>query len=157
MSGPAYLLDVNVWLALAFPAHAHHVPAVEFLRLATPERPACFCRATQQGFLRLASSVAFQRSCNIAGLTNRDALAALQQMMGLPWVSYREEPAGIESVWHRLAAFPTASPKVWMDAYLAAFAATGGLELVTFDGGFSQFAGVAVTHLPPPAGGPGAP
>ena len=41
------------------------------------------------------------------------------------------------------------STKVWMDAYLAAFATAGGQELVTLDQGFSKFAGVSVTILSP--------
>jgi predicted nucleic acid-binding protein len=77
LSGQAFLFDVNVWLALAFPAHPHHRRAVAAYQQATPAQPACFCRTTQQGFLRLASNTAFLRSCNITGLTNQDALAAL--------------------------------------------------------------------------------
>ena len=149
MNASAFLLDVNVWLALAFPAHAHHPRALAAYEQATAARPACFCRATQQGFLRMASNAAFQRSCNITGFTNRDALAALNQIMASPAVAYREEPPGLVPIWHRLAALPSASPKVWMDAYLAAFAATGGLQLVTLDQGFSQFTEASVTILTP--------
>jgi toxin-antitoxin system PIN domain toxin len=151
LSASGFLLDVNIWLAWAFPAHAHHRQALEAYKRATPEQPACFCRATQQGFLRVASGPAFQRSCNIIGLTNRDALAALDQIMASPAVAYREEPAGLVPLWHRLAALPSASPKVWMDAYLAAFAVAGGLQMVTLDRAFSQFAGVSVTILAPDA------
>jgi predicted nucleic acid-binding protein len=83
LNGSGFLLDVNVWLALAFPAHAHHQQALGAFQQATPARPACFCRATQQGFLRLASTAAFQRSCNIIGLTNRDALTGAQPVHGV--------------------------------------------------------------------------
>ena len=31
------------------------------------------------------------------------------------------------------------SPKLWQDAYLAAFAVAAGLSLVTFDQGFRKF------------------
>jgi predicted nucleic acid-binding protein len=34
-----------------------------------------------------------------------------------------------------------------MDAYLAAFAITGGLELITFDKGFSKFGGLRYAVL----------
>lgn len=151
MSVSAFLLDVNVWLALAFPAHAHYQRALVAYRQATAAQPACFCRATQQGFLRLASNPAFQRSCNITGLTNRDALAALEQFMVSPSVAYREEPAGLVPIWHRLAALPSASPKVWMNAYLAAFATAGGLQLVTLDQAFAQLVGINVMILTPDA------
>jgi predicted nucleic acid-binding protein len=36
---------------------------------------------------------------------------------------------------------------LWQDDYLAAFAIAGGLTLVTFDGGFSGFAGLELTLL----------
>jgi len=35
----------------------------------------------------------------------------------------------------------------WADAYLAAFAKTANLELITFDKGFAQFAGLRLTIL----------
>jgi uncharacterized protein len=60
------------------------------------------------------------------GLTNRDALVALEALLALPQVCEREEPPGIVALWHRLAGRDTASPKVWMDAYLAAFAINSG-------------------------------
>ena len=34
------------------------------------------------------------------------------------------------------------SPRVWMDAYLAAFARAEGCTLVTTDGAFKQFEGL---------------
>lgn len=76
--------------------------------------------------------------------------------MASPSVAYRDEPAGLVPLWHRLAALHSASPKVWMDAYLAAFASAGELQMVTLDQAFSQFAGVSVTILAPeaPTGSP---
>ena len=38
-----------------------------------------------------------------------------------------------------------ASPKLWMDAYLAAFAIESGQQLVTTDTGFRQFKGLDAT------------
>ena len=137
-----------MWVALAFDTHPNHRPAVAAFQSTAPARPAVFCRATQQTFLRLASQPAVHRLCNAVGLTNRDALAMLDDFMASPSVAYQDEPTGTVPVWHRLAALPSASPHVWMDAYLAAFAIAGGLELLTFDRGFSQFAGLTATILP---------
>lgn len=39
----------------------------------------------------------------------------------------------------QLSNIKTSSPKVWMDAYLAAFAITSGLRFVTFDRDFQKF------------------
>ena len=53
------------------------------------------------------------------GQGNRDALVALNALLALPQVVERAEPPGTVPLWHRLADRDTASPKVWMDAYLA--------------------------------------
>lgn len=141
------LLDANVWIALAFAAHPHHAIAVNAFRPLSAARPAVFCRATQQSFLRLASTPAILRLCNASSLTNRDALMTLDGFMSSPAVTYQDEPGGAASLWHRFGGIPSASPHVWMDAYLAAFAVAGGLELITFDRGFSKFAGLTYTVL----------
>ena len=49
------------------------------------------------------------------------------------------EPEGTRSLWLELAAIPSASPKVWMDAYLAAFAIRAGLPFATMDTDFRRF------------------
>lgn len=147
MSGPAYLFDANVWVGLAFVAHPNHAAATAAFRAATAARPACFCRSTQQTVLRLLSLPTLLGAYGVTGLSNRDALDTLERFMASPVVAYRDEPPGTVPVWHRLAALPTASPKVWMDAYLAAFAIAGGLEFVTFDTAFVQYAGLAPTIL----------
>lgn len=59
----------------------------------------------------------------------------------------RTEPPGLEAVWTRLALHDTGSPKLWMDAYPAAFAVTGAFTLVTNDPAFLQFEGVDLHML----------
>ena len=58
-----------------------------------------------------------------------------------------EEPAGLEALWRRFAVRGTASPKLWMDGYLAAFALAGGYRMVTTDTAFRQFAGLDLELL----------
>ena len=50
------------------------------------------------------------------------------------------------------------SPKVWNDAYLAAFAIEAGLQLITTDGDFRVFPGLqySVLTLPSAAASPAA-
>lgn len=139
MSGSAFLFDTNVWVALTFDAHPLHRAALDALAGASKRRPACFCRATQQSFLRLASTPAVLRAYGVSGLTNDDALRTYEALAAAPGVAWRDEPAGIDSLWPRLGARGTASPHVWMDAYLAAFAIAGGLLMVTTDDGFEKF------------------
>jgi len=49
------LLDTNVWLALTFQSHSHHIAAKEWIT-SSAEQEFCFCRVTQMGFLRLATN-----------------------------------------------------------------------------------------------------
>jgi len=86
----------------------------------------------------------------MAGVTNADALALLAQIQSLPNVAFQEEPEEVVPLWHRLASRNTASPNLWMDAYLAAFAIQSGLTLLTLDAGFRQFesAGLLLQLLP---------
>ena len=139
---PGSLLDTNVWIAAIFALHPFHGRARQVLQDATPAYPAVFCRATQQSFLRLASTPTLLKAYGAEGLTNRDALLALRAMLALPQVCERAEPPGVLPLWHRLASCDTASPKIWMDAYLGAFALAGGLRMVSLDHDFRNF----VTH-----------
>ena len=136
---PGSLLDTSVWLAAVFSTHPSHAAAQKSLHQATSAEPAVFCRATQQSFLRLASTPTLLKAYGATGLTNRDALVALDALLALPQVCERDEPPGTAALWHRLASRDTASPKVWMDAYLAAFAVCGGLRLVSLDQDFKNF------------------
>ena len=136
---PGSLFDTSVWIAAVFPTHPFHQVAQQHLQKATAFEPAVFCRATQQSFLRLASTPAILKAYGATGMTNRDALVALSALLALPQVCEREEPPGTFAIWQRLASRDTASPKVWMDAYLAAFAIGGGLRMVTLDQDFRNF------------------
>lgn len=136
---PGSLVDTSVWLAALFSTHQFYPPAKRCLLEATPATPVFFCRSTQQSFLRLASTPTVLQAYGAAGLTNRDALSALDSLMALPQVRVSDEPPGTFQLWQRLAARDTASPKVWMDAYLAAFAISGGLRLASLDRDFQNF------------------
>ena len=136
---PGSLLDTNVWVAAIFTTHPAHAAARQVLEQATPAAPAVFCRATQQSFLRLASTPALLKAYGAEGLTNRDALLALGALLALTQVAERDEPPGAPALWHRLASLDTASPKVWMDAYLSAFAITAGLRIITLDRDFKNY------------------
>ena len=63
----------------------------------------------------------------------------LHEWQAEPNVTFLDEPPGTRNLWLRLANRNTASPKLWMDAYLAAFAISGNLRFVTTDKAFSQF------------------
>ena len=48
-----YLIDVNVWVALALIGHLHHAVAREWFEQIETER-LVFCRVTQKGLCRRA-------------------------------------------------------------------------------------------------------
>ena len=148
---PGSLFYTNVWISAIFTSHPFHRTAQHVLQQATPAEPAVFCRSTQQSFLRLASTPTLLKAYGAEGLTNRDALLALSALLALPQVCEREESPGVLLLWQRLASRDTASPKVWMDAYLAAFAISGGLRMVTLDQDFKSFVpqGLALNLINP--------
>ena len=136
---PACLLDVNVWLASVFEAHPAHGTARKLLLAATPDEPMLWCRASQQSFLRLASTPTILAAYQATKATNRDALAALVAFMALPQVDVVEEPPDLQRHWQRLGGIKQQAPKLWMDAYLAAFAIAGEYRLASLDKDFRQF------------------
>ena len=81
-------------------------------------------------------------------MTNREAWLAYEAFLSDDRIVFQAgEPAGLESLWKRFAMRGTASPKLWMDAYLAALALAGGHRMVTTDGAFRQFQGLYVVVL----------
>ena len=72
-------------------------------------------------------------------LTNAAAWAVYEQFLADSRISFCTEPARLDLAWKKLAARKTSSPKLWMDAYLSAFAITSGAQLITTDKAFKQF------------------
>jgi toxin-antitoxin system PIN domain toxin len=136
---PACLLDSNVWLAAAFAEHPAHGVSRRVLSSASADEPALWCRATQQSFLRLASTAVITQAYGVPKTSNGDAWAALQTFLALPQVDLIDEPPELGRTWCQLGAIEQAAPKRWMDAYLAAFAISADLPLISLDQDFRQF------------------
>lgn len=128
-----YLCDTNVWLALTMGQHAHHGAASAWFGALVDADVALFCRSTRISFLRLLTQ---QLAPGSQPLTNRQAWAVLDQLLEDEAIGFAAEPSEIDGLWRSLSDENVASPKRWMDAYLAAFAMAGRLRLVTFDRGF---------------------
>lgn len=135
----ASLFDSNIWVAVTFTGHRFHQAARTELLRATPRSPVCITRAIEQSWLRLITTSAVQKSSGSPSFTNSDAIATLEFWLSNPRVTTIDEPSGSRALWLQLADRSTASPKVWMNAYLAAFAISGNLRFVTFDSDFSQY------------------
>ena len=141
------LVDTSVWVSLVLDGHIFSTTARAWM--AGVERSSgglVVCRATQQSLLRLLTTASVFPS-NERPMTNAQAWAAYHELVADERVSFVEEPAGVEAVWERLASRRSASPKLWMDAYLAAFAIAGGYQFVTTDRGFRQHEGLDLLVL----------
>jgi len=139
-----FLPDINVWVALAFHAHRHHISARTWFYNAPVDQIRFFCRDTQKGFLRLSNS---KSVLPLAALTKTEAWQRYDAYQLDPRIGYATEPVGVEAHWRLLTQGTQYSPNVWNDAYLAAFAICAGLEIVTFDQGFKQFPNLKCTIL----------
>ena len=131
-----FLPDVNVLPALAFDAHQHHPFAVRWLD-SVGDGEVRLCRVTQSGFLRLASNPALFGD---EALTLSEAWSCYDRLTEDTRFEFGLEPVGLEHYWRRMTRADSYSPKVWTDRYLAAFAITGELCVVTFDGAFASLA-----------------
>ncbi|MBO0883223.1 MAG: type II toxin-antitoxin system VapC family toxin [Mycobacterium sp.] len=142
------LCDTNVWLALALSGHAHHNVSRAWLDEIDEPGVIHFCRATQQSFLRLLTNRTVLGAYGSPPLTNAEAWVAYAAFLDDDRiVMANREPDGLEVQWKAFAVRQSPAPKVWMDAYLAAFALTGGFELVTTDADFTQYRGIGLRLL----------
>jgi uncharacterized protein len=122
-------LDANVWLALLWSRHVHSETAKSWFEKSSEEQ-FLFCRFTQITVLRLLTTE------NIMGKDTQSmaqAWALWDRIVADDRIAFLPEPQEIEREFRSRSRLSSASPKVWADAYLLAFAAIAGLKLVTFD------------------------
>ena len=129
-----YLVDVNVWFALAVEEHRHHGEARRWWE-PTPGLVG-FVRVTQLGLLRLLTS-----SGAMGGypLTNEEAWAVYDGFLADERVRMFPEMPAADDRFRAFSSAPQPSPRLWVDAYLAAHAAANDAVLVTFDQGFARY------------------
>jgi hypothetical protein len=129
------LPDVNVWLAFTLPDHVHHARATAYWQHASAEKVA-LCRITALAYVRLSTNASV-----MAGqpLTVSDAWSAYSALRRLPEVTFALEPAGCEGAIEHIVLQEELPPRLWTDAYLAAFAISGTMRFVTFDTDFERF------------------
>ncbi|HET9784858.1 MAG TPA: TA system VapC family ribonuclease toxin [Terriglobales bacterium] len=137
------LLDVNVWVALSAPGHRHHHRAKQYWS-AEAGSGLLFCRATAMALLRLLSHEQVMGSASLSG---GEAWHALEIWLSVPSVHMATEPDGLEVVLQAWAGLLNLRGRQWPDAYLAAFAISGGYRLVTFDSDFRRFPHLHWLHL----------
>ena len=137
------LCDVNFLLALCYEGHVHHPQALTWFDQ-QDELDVILCRNTQLGMLRLLcnSAVMGPDVCTLGGAWEVYDLLSCD-----PRFEFSSEPDGLEPFLRQYTASGQTSPKLWQDAYLAAFARAGKLRLVTFDRGFGKFERLQLTLL----------
>jgi len=128
--------DINVWVALTYDRHVHHITARRWFEGLAPSARLFFCRLTQLGLLRLLSAPAVMGVDQAKN--QQDAWKAYDRWLEDDRVEFLDEPGGIETQFRALTQSPQASPKDWADSYLAAFAHTSRLTVVTFDRAFQS-------------------
>jgi toxin-antitoxin system PIN domain toxin len=141
-----YLPDVNVWFALSRSEHMQHEQAHAWLSTIDAPKSVAFTRATQQGYLRLLTTAAVMRIYASAPLTNSEAWHLWESWYKDDRIHWTEEPSELVDSWKKFGAIRSASPKHWMDSYLAAIAKEARYQLVTLDQAFKGFKGLDV-HL----------
>jgi toxin-antitoxin system PIN domain toxin len=134
-----YLPDVNVWLALASERHVHAPICGAWLN-AIRSGEVVFCRVTQTGLLRLLTN---ETVMGKDVLSSRDAWRVYRTILADDRIGFAPEPFALELEWRRLTAQERPTPRIWTDAYLAAFARAGGMQLVTLDRAVLSLAGEA--------------
>lgn len=150
MSAPiGDLPDVNVWLALAAPGHAHHRAAQTYWQQTTLPK-LWFNRITMLGLVRLLSQKA---AMGAAVLSVPRASEVYEYFAGLAEVGFMPEPSACGAGLQQALAAGGVTSTMVTDAYLACFAKAAGLRLVTFDKDFERIAAhqpllrlVASTH-----------
>ena len=124
------LPDVNVWVALNFDRHKHHVVANEWYAALLESATLVFCRQTQLGLFRILTTAAVM-GAEVA--TQAECWRIYDRWDATGQIAWADEPQELETYLRALTGEPQSSPKAWMDAYLAAFVEAGNLTLVTMD------------------------
>jgi uncharacterized protein len=121
---------VNVWVALTYEGHIHHAAAVKWFATLDQDATLVFCRFTQLGLLRLLTAEAVMGD---EVMTQPEAWRAYDQWQQDDRVEFMSEPSNLELRFRTLTRRRSPATKDWADSYLAAFAGSGALTLVTFD------------------------
>src|SRR5688572_20623437 len=111
-----FLVDINVWLAIAYDLHVHHEPASDWFETIGPEQ-AFFCRLTQLGFLRLLTN---SKVMGGDATSQSKAWQAYDKFVRDPRVSFFQEPQHLEATFRQFTRSQHRATNVWTDAYLAA-------------------------------------
>ena len=135
-----FLPDVNVWVALFSAQHVHNEAAVSWIS-EVRDQSVAVCRIAQMGVLRLLTN---EHVMGVDVVPQAKAWELYDELMSDPRFYFLAEPDNLEDEWRPLTRQRRAGHSAWTDAYLAAFAKTAGLRLVTFDKQLKELAADAI-------------
>lgn len=135
--------DVNVWVAMTVPHHGLHRAADRYWNEESVE-PIVFCRTTALGLVRVCSG---KNAIGGEPLSVEDSWRKYLLWRSDEDVNFMEDPYRVDEELERLIGLGVVSSKNSTDAYLAAFAISAELRLITFDAGFERFPGLDLLRL----------
>ena len=121
--------DVNVCLAVLHADHPHREAARRWLNFDLTQRIG-ISRIVQISLLRLLTTTSVM---NNRPLSMEGAWRAHDKLFEDDLISLFPEPGAIEELFRQHSSRSSASPKLWADSYLLAFAEHAQGTLVTFD------------------------
>lgn len=128
----AYLLDVNVLIALTWPTHVHHAAALLWFRKKASAGWAT-CPLTQLGFARVSSNPGIIRDA----VTPREAVAMLKRLVDLPGHRFWPDEISLESA-GPFASLTLVGHRQLTDAYLLSLVQQREGKLATLDRGIGS-------------------
>lgn len=138
-SVPGLLFDSNLWVALTFAAHPYHDKAGEILAAAEGQNTLYRIHATEISSFRLATTPVIHRAYGVPIFSNSDAISYFADLFEKTGCHRLAESEKTYVLWLGLADVKIASPKKWMDAYLAAVAIEAEVTFATLDTDFVTY------------------
>jgi len=122
------VLDVNLLVALAWPNHVHHQPALAWFQRHHTAGWAT-CPVTESGFVRVSSNAASVPEAR----TPREAILLLRRIVALPHHEFWDDDTSFAASLS-MDAIPLVGHRQVTDAHLLTLALRRGGRLATLDG-----------------------
>ena len=132
----SYLLDVNVLIVLAWPAHQHHTPATMWFEQQASSGWAT-CAITESSFVRITSQPSFTASAGYDPVTVDQAGKMLRANIAHKNHQFLDLNFGFDKVLSTCTGGLQGHRQI-TDAYLLTLAIQNKRQLVTFDSGIGS-------------------
>ena len=139
------VVDVNILFALLVGGHPLHAAAWKWWQRQSDAHVA-LCWLTRMAVLRLLTNT---KAMGGQPATLHEALVAWDALSADPRCLWLDADAAHEPFLRQFVTGRQSSPNLWSDAWLAALAASKGLQLTSFDADFRSFHLANFVHLKP--------